>query len=89
MPLPLTNMLGMLYSDEGRSRRLVTSELERRWKPCAKAEQLRKGAWLQRSFTLSTINFLQRLRRGHLSENQHPQTKVRRRLTRVCWDTVK
>jgi hypothetical protein len=33
MPLPLTNMLGMLYSDEGRSRRLVTSELERRWKP--------------------------------------------------------
>jgi hypothetical protein len=33
MPLPLTNLLAMPYSDEGRSRRLVTSELERRWKP--------------------------------------------------------
>jgi hypothetical protein len=45
MPLPLNNLLAMPYSDEGRSRRSQ-----------AKADQLRKGAWLARSFTLSTIN---------------------------------
>jgi hypothetical protein len=45
MPLPLNNLLALPYSDEGRSRRSQ-----------AKADQLRKGAWLPRSFTLSTLN---------------------------------